>query len=299
LQAFDISRGTPAGSSDTEPVLIDEAFIDEVAAIIREVGTAEVVSRFRSLATGDVVEKSPGDLVTVADRECERVLSERLRNVHNIPTVGEESVAADHALVDLVATAPAVWIIDPVDGTSNFVAGNPNFVVMVALLEAGQPTAAWVWHPETDSMLTAQRGKGTFRDGIRLDRSNDQTRSTSARGILKRKFMNEPERSRLAELPSSVGTVVPAAGSAGIEYGALADGAIDFLMYWRTLPWDHAPGSLIAEEAGLRVARIDGAAYVPGDGQPGLLAATRERWPIIAAEIQLARGLDAASGIDA
>ena len=62
-------------------------FLDQVSAIIREVGAAEVVPRFRSLTAGDVTEKGPGDLVTIADRECERVLTHRLRAVRDVPVV--------------------------------------------------------------------------------------------------------------------------------------------------------------------------------------------------------------------
>ena len=69
-------------------------FIDHVSAAIREVGAAEVMPRFRSLAKGDVTEKGPGDLVTIADQECERVLSERLQVFRDIPVVGEEATAA-------------------------------------------------------------------------------------------------------------------------------------------------------------------------------------------------------------
>ena len=137
---------------------------------------------------GDITEKGPGDLVTIADQECERVLSERLRVLRDIPVVGEEATAADPSLLDLVATAPAVWVTDPIDGTSNFVAGNPNFVVMVSLVENGATMAAWVWHPETDTMLTAERGKGLLRNG---EPAPTPTRSDRARGILKRKFMDE------------------------------------------------------------------------------------------------------------
>ena len=137
---------------------------------------------------GDITEKGPGDLVTIADQECERVLSERLRVLRDIPVVGEEATAADPSLLDLVATAPAVWVTDPIDGTSNFVAGNPNFVVMVSLVENGATMAAWVWHPETDTMLTAERGKGLLRNG---KPAPTPTRSDRARGILKRKFMDE------------------------------------------------------------------------------------------------------------
>ncbi len=258
-------------------------FIEDVSIAVREVGMAEVVPRFRSLAAGDVTEKSPGDLVTIADQECERVLAERLRLIREIPVVGEEGTAADPSRLDLVATAPAAWIIDPIDGTANFVAGSSNFVVMVALLEQGTSSAAWIWHPETDSILTAERGGGVKRNGIPVA---TPSRLLKPRGILKRKFMQEPERSRLAEFPESIGQIVPALGSAGIEYGALIDGDIDFLLYWRTLPWDHAPGGLLAAEAGLRVARPDGSEYFPGDGRRGLLAARPEIWDAVAAEIQ-------------
>jgi len=261
--------------------------MEEVSAVVRSVGMAEVVPRFRSLADGDVTEKSPGDLVTIADQECERVLGERLRSIRAITVVGEEGTALDPSRLDLVATAPAAWVIDPIDGTSNFVAGNSNFVVMVALVEEGSAVAAWVWHPETDSMLTAERGGGVKRNGVPIATA---PRSGTPRGIIKRKFVQEPGRSRLAEFPESVGQVVPALGSAGVEYGVLVDGDIDFLFYWRTLPWDHAPGGLIAAEAGLRVARPDGSEYFPGDGGHGLLAATPEGWDTIAAEIQHALG---------
>ena len=111
--------------------------IEQVAFAVREVGTTEVVPRFRSLASGDITEKSRGDFVTIADQECERVLSARLREIRELPVVGEEASALDPSLLDLVDAAPAVWVIDPIDGTSNFVAGNVNFVVMVALIEAG------------------------------------------------------------------------------------------------------------------------------------------------------------------
>ena len=260
-------------------------FIEEVAGVIREVGAAEVVPRFRALAAGDIMEKSPGDLVTIADQRCEQVLAERLRRIRELPVVGEEGTADNPLLLDLVASAPAAWIIDPIDGTANFVAGNPNYVVMVALVEAGVTTAAWIWHPETDAMLTAELGGGVKRNEIPV---SSPQRSASPRGILKRKFMQEPARTRLGVFPASAGQIVPPLKSAGVEYAALIDGEIDFLMYWRTLPWDHAPGALIATEAGLRVARPDGSTYLPGDGRQGLLAATHEAWDGVACEIQRA-----------
>lgn len=261
--------------------------IAKTSSIIREVATAEVLPRFRALTAGEVEEKSPGDLVTIADRECERVLSTRLRELRDVPVVGEEATAVDPTLLTQVAAAPAAWLVDPIDGTSNFVAGRTDFVVMVAYIEHGSTTHAWVWHPETNSMVTAERGRGVHRNGQPL-LTPPCPAAQNSQGILKRKFMNEPARTRLGDFPAGTANIVPAWGSAGIEYTALIDGKIDFLMYWRTLPWDHAPGALLAQEAGMHVARVDGAPYVPGDGRVGLLAARPALWPRIASEVQRA-----------
>lgn len=264
--------------------------IEEVAEVVREVATAEVVSRFRSLAEGEIIEKSPGDLVTIADRECERVLGERLRQIRNIPVVGEEGTSADSSLLSLVDDAPAVWVVDPVDGTKNFAKGSPNYAVMVSLVEAGRTEAAWVWRPEPDLMYTAGRGQGVKRNGAPLARED----ADKATGIIKRGYMPRQVREQLGALPAAIGQEIASMSCAGVEYAMLAEGGnagIDFLFYYRTWPWDHSPGGLIAQEAGLRIARLDGSEYRPGDGRDGLLTATPELWQPIADHINAALGI--------
>lgn len=265
--------------------MLEPGLIDDVATAIREVGAAEVLPRFRQLADGDISEKSPGDFVTIADQECERVLSERLRSIRDVTVVGEEATAANPALVDEIESAASVWVIDPIDGTSNFVAGKTDFAVMVSLVENGVAVAAWVWHPEPDAMYTAELAAGTKRNGVLIEEAQ---RSTDPGGILKLRYMDEPARTRLADFPAHVGVDMPALKCAGTEYIALINGKIDFLFYWRTLPWDHACCALLASEAGLRVARPDGSDYRPGDGRRGLLAAIPTLWDPVAAEIQAA-----------
>ena len=74
-------------------------------------------------------------------------------------------------------------------------------------------------------------------------------------------------------------TLVPPATAASIEYPAIARGDGDFMLYWRTLPWDHAPGALLLREARGVAARLDGTEYDPTDGRDGLLAAgSPEAW---------------------
>ena len=260
-------------------------FVEQVGAVIREVGAAEVVPRFRALATEDIMEKSPGDLVTIADQECERVLTERLTQVRDVPVVGEEAATADPSLLDVVAQAPACWIIDPIDGTSNFVEGNPNFAVIVAYVENGTTETAWIWHPETDSLLSAERGGGVHDNGHPLAAP---TRTMPPQGILKSWRMGKAAHDYLHQLPAEMGQVLPALGCAAMEYSALVRGEIDFLLYWRTLPWDHAAGALLVAEAGLTVARPDGSPYEPGDGRSGIFSAVPETWNRIAPEIQAA-----------
>lgn len=255
--------------------------IEEVAEVIREVATVEVVSRFKALAANEIIEKSPGDLVTIADRECERVLAERLAQIRDIPVVGEEGTSADSSLLALVDDAPAVWVVDPVDGTKNFAKGDPNYAVMVALLEDGRSAATWVWRPEPDDMYTAARGQGIRRNGKPLMRTSNSTPT----GILKRGYMPKSAQQQLSAPPSQLAEEVRAIHCAGVEYTLLAEGSLDYLAYYRTWPWDHAPGSLLATEAGLRVARLDGSPYLPGDGRDGLLAATPELWQPIADHI--------------
>ena len=100
-----------------------------------------VMPRFRSLEAGDIEEKGPGDLVTVADRECELALTEALRDIVDVTVVGEEATADNAALLASVGS-DAAWIVDPIDGTSNFAAGRESFAVMVAFAERGITTHA-------------------------------------------------------------------------------------------------------------------------------------------------------------
>ncbi|MFE2106038.1 inositol monophosphatase family protein, partial [Kitasatospora sp. NPDC059463] len=95
------------------------------------------------------------------------------------------------------------------------------------------------------------------------------------RGSVKSRFL-DPSRRRLVEANTTAfGEMTPGRHAAGIEYPDLAEGAMDFILYWRTLPWDHAPGSLLLTEAGGRSARLDGTPYRPEapGGEDGLLAA--------------------------
>ncbi|MET8700584.1 inositol monophosphatase family protein [Kitasatospora sp. NPDC058032] len=249
--------------------------MEKVAEIIAEASAEAVEPRFRALAAGEVMEKAPGEVVTVADREAEVIIARRLRELLPVPVVGEEAVAADPALGRALHAEPAVWLVDPVDGTANFVAGRPEYAVMVSLVRDGRTVASWIRHPVTATTYTAELGAGAWRDGHRLTRTPAAADPAKWRGSVKSRFL-DPARRRLIEANSAAfGELGPGRHAAGVEYPDVVEGAMDFLLYWRTLPWDHAPGSLLLTEAGGRAARFDGTPYAPEPpgGEDGLLVA--------------------------
>ena len=268
---------TPAPSSG-------DSWIDDVSAIIRRIATVEVLDRFKQLADDEVHEKSPGDLVTIADRECELALIPELQAVRNAPVVGEESVAADPTLVDQLGTADAAWIVDPVDGTANFVKGSNDFAVMVAYSEGGSTVASWIWLPVTDDMVVAERGSGTWRNGARVHAPLD---TPQRRGIIKDRYLPDTLKGPIAAATPTIERALDRR-CAGVEYLDMVAGGIDTLFYWRTHAWDHAPGTLLAAEAGLRVGRLDGSAYRPGVPDRGLLTAHPEIWSEIGPGLDMA-----------
>ena len=143
--------------------------IDRVSRLIIEAADEEIMPRFAKLAAGDVREKAPGDFVTVADEAMEHRLTALLQDL--LPgsvVVGEEAAARDGAVLHRLATDDPVWIIDPVDGTSNFAHAKGDFGVMVALIAGGHGVAGWIYDPVGRRMATAEIGAGAWVNGGRL-----------------------------------------------------------------------------------------------------------------------------------
>ncbi|WP_395298502.1 inositol monophosphatase family protein [Kitasatospora hibisci] len=255
--------------------------MDRVAEILAEASAEAVEPRFRALTAGEVMEKAPGEVVTIADREAEAIIERRLRDLLPVPVVGEEAVAADPALARALHSEPAVWLVDPVDGTSNFIAGRPDYAVMASLVRSGQTVASWIWQPSNAVCYTAELGAGAWRNGHRLTRTPAPAVPAEWRGAVKSRFLEPEQRRRVEANSAAFGEVTPGRHAAGIEYPELAEGRLDFILYWRTLPWDHAPGSLLVTEAGGVSARLDGSPYrpeAPGCEHGLLVAADRETW---------------------
>ena len=251
--------------------------LDQVADLIREVAATIVLPRFRHLSSDEITEKTPGDLVTVADQESEQALTRGLTAL--LPgsvVVGEEAVAADPRVLDRVRDPGAVWIVDPVDGTNNFAAGKTPFAVMVALIRDGEPVAGWILDPVGDHLTVAEAGSGAYRDGLRVKTRTDDPGAAALRGVVARQYLPPHLRSVADENTPALAGVTHGRHCAGYEYPAVALDEQQFALFWRVLPWDHVPGSLIVREAGGAVRHLDGSAYHPANSEHGLLVAAND-----------------------
>lgn len=239
----------------------------QILDLMRHAAQEYIQPRFRQLAEGDVHEKNPGDPVTIADRESEEYLTAELQKAFpGAAILGEEAYALDSGLQERAAAAEHVFTIDPVDGTRNFVAGSPDYAVMVAEVRGGVSTRGWIYHPEHNVAYTAEAGGGAWRDDQRLP-TLIRKEGEPLRGASSHPAMLRHDAPGLAPLR-------PSWMSAGIDYPKLATGEIDFLIYPNTKPWDHIPGGLLVAEVGGAISMLDGAAYG--------VAAT-ERWVVTSA----------------
>jgi fructose-1,6-bisphosphatase/inositol monophosphatase family enzyme len=243
-----------------------------VTAIMRRATELAIRPRYRSLQAHHVSEKAEDDIVTIADRESEIILAEGLaRLLPEAAIVGEEAAHADPTLARKLGDA-LCWIIDPLDGTNNFAAGRPPFGIIVALAEAGETVAGWIYDPLTGRCCRAERGKGAFVDDERVH----SVGSGQAKPVVAITLgLVDPERAaRVRDVFEQSCTFADNPRCAAEQYPRLALGQNDIAFFNRTFAWDHAAGVLFLNEAGGKAARYDGSAYRTDDDKTGVLAAS-------------------------
>lgn len=246
-----------------------------VSDLIRTVAREVVLHHYQQLSSAQIAEKTPGDLVTIADKESERRLSAGLAEIlPHASIVGEEAVAADPVLIDRVNDS-TVWIIDPIDGTHNYAHGHPPFGIIIALIEAGETMAGWLYDPLADRMCHAKRSGGAFINNVPVTaQESGEALPVAAISTL---FIEEPRRSAINRASDGKFRLVDIPRCAAEQYPRLVLGQNDVTLFERTLPWDHAAGVLFVEEAGGKAARLDGSRYLPGDRRTGMIAAASPR----------------------
>ncbi|AJE80875.1 MULTISPECIES: inositol monophosphatase family protein [Streptomyces] len=225
--------------------------LSAVEEAVRKAAAVEVMPRFRQLAAHEIVEKNgPHDLVTVADRRAEEHLTAALtRLLPGSVVVGEEAVHADPDTYRALQGDAPVWIVDPVDGTRQFVHGDPGFCTLVALAHHGVLHASWTFAPALDQLAVAVRGRGATLDGRPLAPGAPAEDRILEVATSHPDYTTEEQKQALLTLRTE-GIRPRPCGSAGLEYLAVARGELDATAFSWEAAWDHAAGLLLVEEAG-------------------------------------------------
>jgi fructose-1,6-bisphosphatase/inositol monophosphatase family enzyme len=257
---------------------------DKLIDILWQAAEAEIMPRFGKLGDGDIREKSEAiDLVTEADEAAERLIAREIAALMpGVLFVGEESVAADPALLGRLGSADIAVVVDPVDGTFNFANGVPLFGVMMSVVKGGETVAGLILDPFAGDCHVAEKGAGAW--AVPLD--GERKRLSLGKGLAVQDmlgaastgYMYGDERASLLANLAKVRSFF-SYRCAAHEYRLLAKGGMQFALYNKLMPWDHLAGALITQEAGGHAARFDGSPYLPSHTDGGLMLATdRESW---------------------
>jgi myo-inositol-1(or 4)-monophosphatase len=210
-------------------------------------------------AKGVTTKRNPADLVTRADRMSEELIVGVLR-----------ARFSDHGVLAEEGTAYAGeeyrWIIDPIDGTTNFAHGLPLFAVSIALEHKGDLVAGVVYHPSMDELFAAERGRGAFlrRDGrdepLTVSGVRTVAESVVATGLpydIRETGRNVTQIGSLTRTAIEVRIL----GAAALHLAYVAAGRVEAFWEPGLSPWDIAAGALLVQEAGGRISDMQGAPF--------------------------------------
>ena len=210
--------------------------------IVRAAGEL-ALDYFRNRATLAIEHKGQQDLVSIADRNVEEVLRERLAVAFPGDAVlGEEGGGGDEAR--------RTWVLDPIDGTFNFLKGIPCWGVVAALVVDGRIEIGLTYDPVHDEMFTARRGGGTFRNGAPVRVSGNQGVDTSCLAVAYSFRQQRESYVTMMDAALHRGFEHRRCGSTAIQLCWVADGRCDAFVTQLCSSWDCLAGLILVEEAG-------------------------------------------------
>ncbi len=218
----------------------------------RQAGTV-MLRHMSKLASLNVVEKSPQDYASEVDAAAEKEIIKELRKAYpDVAILAEESGA--------MGTGRQTFVIDPLDGTSNYLRGFPHFCVSIALVENGEPIDGVIFDPLRNELFTASRGAGVLLNDkkMRVTERKDLNGSMLITGFPPR------ERARLPAHLQAINELLQSAedvrrtGSAALDLAYVACGRADAYFEAGVKAWDVAAGILMVREAGGRVCDFKG-----------------------------------------
>ncbi len=226
--------------------------IQPIADLVRRIALDELPPRFCHIC---YELKADGSMLTEADLAMNRRLRGELKARFPDVRFLSEEMSAEHQQ-EILASGQPSWCLDPLDGTSNFVAGIPYFGVSLALIEQGRPTLAVIYDPNRDELFTARAGAGAQLNGRPLRLPEQGLPLCNGIAMVDLKRLERGLRNRiLDEQPFGSQRNF---GSCALEWGWLAAGRGHAYLHGGQKLWDIAAGVLILEEAGGHACTLDG-----------------------------------------
>lgn len=220
--------------------------VAELAALIRQVAAEEMLPRFTRV---ERQWKGDGTIVTEADLAVQsRIAAALAERFPDIPLLGEEMPEAEQQRLFTTASGPGVWILDPLDGTSNYAAGIPYFSISLALVRDGAVMLGIVYDPCRDELFSAVKGEGSRLNGEPLNIPADLPPLSKGIGLIDFKRLEPKLAARLASEPPY--SSQRSFGSVALDWCQLAAGRCHAYLHGRQRLWDYAAGQLIFAEAG-------------------------------------------------
>jgi 3'(2'), 5'-bisphosphate nucleotidase len=218
--------------------------IDKIASLVRIVGVE--IMQIYNANDFEIQIKDDDSPLTKADLVSNKIILSGLRRISDYPIVSEETIV-DYAIR---RKWEKFWLVDPLDGTKDFIAKNGQFTVNIALIEDNQPILGLIYIPVLDTIYWAERSKGAYKDQEKIYNTSSRTDLIAADSIFHSteatiKFLKQNGITQIRRYGSS------------LKYCMLAEGRIDIYPRFNgTKEWDTAAGQIILEEAGCKIIDI-------------------------------------------
>lgn len=234
--------------------------LNRLHMLVREVAQTEVMPRFLDVG---ISRKTDGSLLTEADLAAQAAFAAKLPAIIDCPMLGEEMPPQRQNEL-WQYNRQGLWVVDPIDGTNNFINGLPHFALSCAFIRNGRPQLGVIYNPVSDECFYAERGGGAFLNGRPLPLRNVHKQLHEAVAGVEIKYL------RSGKLSSRMNTLAPfgsirSMGSSTLDWCYLASGRYDIYVHGGQKLWDYAAGALIFEEAGGKLATLEGDGFWSGE----------------------------------
>lgn len=231
--------------------------LHQLQNVVRHIAQTEIMPRFLNTASS---RKHDGSMISEADLAAQTAFAAALPLIIDCPMLGEEMSEREQTALWQQHLSDGLWIVDPIDGTNNFINGLPHFAISVAYVKNGRAEIGMIYNPVSGECFYAQRGKGAYLNGARLPLRLVQKNLHEAIAGVEIKYLRSGKLSSRMNTLSPCGSI-RSMGCSTLDWCYLASGRYDVYVHGGQKLWDYAAGALIFEEAGGCLDTLEGDAF--------------------------------------